>query len=1127
MRFFIHKAVTPMRKRAFFVLHLLTMVSMVAALVLPPVGVSAQMPPPPPGGGGQMPPPPPPGGSQPQQPPSGGTQPPPGGDFGGQQPSGGMQQQPPSGGQQQQPPSGGNLGGTPPGGQQQQFQPQQNLGGTAPGQQQQFQPESNLGGTAPGQQQQFQPQQNLGGTAPGQQGQQGQQGQLPGSQQGQQGQQGQFPGQSATEGKFPGQGATQGQLPGGQQGQQMPGQQGKEGQFPGQGATEGKFPGQGATQGQFPGGQQGQQMPGQQGEQQMGKPGQVPSAFESFKFEPCAEGQSPTREKPCLFRPKVEIQSEFAYSVEGEKTRNLGQNVFGSLDQLDRVQGFDPSQKQALLERGGQLKELEKKALAGDTEAKAQFEAEASKFQSEVAQAAPVNKLVDSYLKDFKDQSRSAESFQWQFGQTGQQQGQFPGQGATQGKFPGQGTTQGQFPGQGIQKGATGTQQQKGGVSGMQPMPPVDFGFQFAADAKIGQKFAERAKEACGADAASEDCSKAFEKMNQFNRVDEFNFQQGNFRNLTDTQLSANVEKNQAKGELLSTGLQKLQESFGFRVPDKDKKLASSFSATLNKIDQGVGGDDTKGLEKNFQQFGQQNTELTQRFSWFAQGTPPPLAQVTDGLQRAQANISLSSKAFELAEKWKVKAPKTLTQTAEDATKLVSAVQTATELNDTSLLAPSFDYMEQNRETLEKDMGDVFSKIGQKQYNQYIDESRKEATGIFKQMKELTKQMPSQFRSAWEGGLKNAEASLSTATKEAKKGDATKKEDAWAASFVAGANLKKLAEKAGIDLPQTVEDFFVPEVPGLGEKVEDATNVGQVASELFGKLPPSLFGSAQKMFTQLDPVTLSLMAEVNAKDPQNLQEVVHRSALLPQKDQLAVLKNQIEVQNQVGDVRAEIAAIESDLEVELDPKIKEKVEAKLADLSDDLMPGNAGETAQALLQAAHAQLTEVEDPLEAETYLETLVQNIDPLLAAADAEKYSLGYVPAKNVTEDSPLYDEGMALVEGGDLKPLLTKQGNLNLGEKMSRKGFTAFFNEVVDKKVKPPKGRKAPTKGDVIRSGLETFVGGTLPKDQGQLLQIAEIYGVANIKAQDLTKTATVADAIEVFGNMKLEASTLTGT
>ncbi|MBI4272748.1 hypothetical protein HY621_02760 [Candidatus Uhrbacteria bacterium] len=1147
-----------MRRRTFFVFNIITIMSLVVSLALPPSAL-AQFAPPPGGGGGSPPPgggsPPPSGGSFVPPPSGGGTAPsgnfsgpPPGGDLGGSHPGGqsNLGGTPPSGGQS-------NLGGTPPGGQQGGLDGQMpggNLGGTPPS--------GGLGGNPPSGQQGQQPgglsgqtpggQSNLGGTPPtgGQQGQQGQLGQ--GSQKpGQQGQSGQlgkpgeggqFPGQGATQGQFPGGGATDskfpgqggqtgsiGTTPGGQQQGGQLGKPGETGQFPGGSAAEGKFPGQGATQGEFPGGPGGSQgqtgKPGETGQfpGQGSTEGQFPgkgagqSAFSQFKLEPCAEGQSSTREQPCIFRPKVEVKQDFAHTLEGEKTRDLGQNVLGSLGQLERIKGVDNAQRQAFAERGDKLQELQKKALSGDQDAKAQFEAEAKSFQSDVAQAVPTTKLVDSFLKDFSDQSKSAKSF---FGGP-QQQGQFPGQGTTQGKFPGQGATEGKFPG--------GAQAQKGGTQGATPFPSFDQGFQFAADAQIGQKYAQKAKTACATDQASEECTGFINKMTQYNKSDEIKFQQGNFKDLSESQITANLEKNQAKGELLTSGFQKLQESFGFKPPEKDKKLVSSFSSSLGKSLEGHEQGNQAGFEKGAKELGTFNSQLSERFSWFAQGAPPPSFQINEEMQRTQANLSFSSKALELASKWKVKAPTSLAKTTEDATKLVSAVQTGTELNDTSLLAPAFDYMQQSGDSMETDMGKIFQDVGKKQFGQHLDTQRGEAGGVFKAMQGFSSQIPKAFQKTWNEGLKQAQASLTTASKADKKGDAQAEEEGLSQSFAAGANLKRLAEKFNVDLPEEVDSFFEkPEVPGLQDKFDDDTKVGEAASAVLGKLPPGAVFAAQKMFAQMDPATLSLMAQAHNENPDALQEVVQRGAWLPEKAQVAVLKGQIEVQDVVNKVEEEIASIEEDLEVELSPALKQKVEEKLADLSDDLLPEGSNAAAQELLGAVRIQLAEVEDPIEAEAYLETLVANVDPLLESADAEKFELGYVPAKNISEDNPLYDDGMALKEGGDLKPLTGKDGKINYTKNISRNEYKNFFNEVVDKKIAPPKGRGTPKKGDVLKAGLAAFVGSDVPKDPNELVGLAETFGVENIKPEDLGKPATIGDCIEIFGSFKQETPTL---
>ena len=1160
----IHKSFTTlMRRRTFFVFNLFTIISLVVSLTLPSSAL-AQFGPPPGGGGGS----PPPGGGSP--PPGGGSPPPSGGSFtpppsGGSAPSGGSNfgGTPPSGGQSNLggSPPGGNLGGTPPGG--------SNLGGTPPG--------GSLGGQTPGQQ--------GGSGTPPSGGQQGQSGQLgkpgeggiqPGGQTGSQlGKPGELPGQGgATSGQLPGlgkpgegqtgqgskgiidplfkptdqsgkqgqsgQGATSGQFPGqsgqfsGKSGEGAPGA--TSGQFPGQGATQGQFPGGGATDGKFPGqGSTGVQCPGQGGKTGVGgQQGQFPggpggsqgqtgefsgksagqSAFSQFQLGPCAEGQTSTKEQPCIFLPKVEIKQNFEHSSEGDKTRDLGQNVLGSLGQFERLKGVDSTQRQAFAERGDKIQELQKKALSGDQEAKTQFEAEAKSFQSDIAQAVPTTKLVDSFLKDFSDQSKSA--------QQGPQAGQFPGQGATQGKFPGQGATQGQFPG--------GAQGQKGTTQGATSLPSFDQGFQFglAADAQIGQKYAQKVKEACTADSTSQECTGYINKMSQYNRTDEIKFQQGNFKDLSESQITANLEKSQAKGELLTSGFQKLQESFGFKPPENDRKLLSNYSSALGKSSEQHEKGDQSALQKGAQQIGQYNSQLTDKFSWFSTGTPPPSFQINEEMQRTQANLSLSSKALELASKYKVKAPTSLTKTAEDATKLVSAVQTGTELNDTSLLAPAFGYMQQSGDSMEADLGKIYQDVGKKQFGQYMDTQRADAGGIFKAMQGFSSQIPKAAQKAWNDGLKQAQASLASASKADKKGDAQAEEDGFSQSFATGANLKSLAAKFNVDLPEEVDNFFEkPEVPGLQDKFGDDTKVGEAASAVLSKLPHGAVFAAQKVFAQMDPLTLSLMAQGHSNNPEALQEIVQRSARLPEKDQAAVLKGQIEVQDAASKIEKEIASIEDDLGVELSSALKQKVEEKLADLSNDLLPEASNAAMQELLGTVRVQLAGVEDPIEAEAYLDTLVQNVDPLLTAADAQKYELGYVPAKNISEDSPFYNAGMALKAGGDLKSITAKDGKINYDKNISRNEYKIFFDDVLDKKVATPKGRGTPKKGDMLRAGLAAFGVVDLPKDATGLVALAGTFGVENIKPEDLGKPATIGDAIEVFGNLKQEAPTPVGT
>ncbi len=957
-------------------------------------------------------------------------------------------------------------------------------------------------------------------------GQQPSSGQMPGGQQpgGQPPPSGQMPGGQQPGGQQP----PSGQMPGGQQPGEFPGMgPGKEGQFPGKGATEGQFPGTGGKSGEMG-------IPGEFPGMESGKEGEFPgtgagkSAFSQFKLEPCPEGQTPSPSKPCLFSPKGELKQEFSFSHEGEKAKSFGRNALDALGKLEGLKGIDQSKKQELIQGTQTLvDELNKKLEQGDTAAIEQLQDQIRQKQQEATQAAPPSQFLKSFDQDLKEFNKFMPQAFGAPSTAGK-----PGEKGTKGTFPGFGlpfalgtTPSGVTQAPGLaQKGQLPPGQQKGGQQQFQQQQfAAAQSFDFTANSNIASRFAEKAKDACSGAEASEECGNLIAKMNQFNNVDELKFQQGQIKDLSQTEVQNNLNRFQTGLEKLETGFNKL-EQFGFKVDDKYKKDIGKFRTVVEDSFKQNEQSDTKGLEKNIKQFGKFSS-LTQGFSVFQQDAPPPTVRVNEELERTQAMSVFAQKALGEAKKYGLgKAASALEKNVGNALKLSSALQSGLEINDTSLITPAFDFMQQSQADLEGEMQKIYQEVGKKKYKEELAEKVKDADKAFDSFRELSNQVPKPFRKVWDTMLKGAEKSLQATEKAGKKEGA--KEEKWAQSFSAGAQMKQFAEQFDLELPDEAKSFFEEEqadISGIEDKLGEDTKGIEVAKNLIANLPAGAAPHMQKTFAQLDPITLTLVGKVGQEKPEAMQSMVEKVAFMPEKLRVDVLTEHAEVLDEIGKVESEIKLLQEEVE-DIDPTVITVLESKLDQVSQEILPPLYAAQVDDLAEALREQLAEVEDPIEAEGYIGNFVQTVDSYLTAADTLKVQEGMMPFTNVNEEHSLFDEAMTLKEEGALNSLKTANGKIDLKRKIQKKEFNAIINKAVGKSVLPTKARGTPKNIDLLANTFKAFNVTDLPKDSKQVVELAQSFGIEGITVANLSAPATVADALEVIGSIEQSAGAL---
>jgi hypothetical protein len=175
-------------------------------------------------------------------------------------------------------------------------------------------------------------------------------------------------------------------------------------------------------------------------------------------------------------------------------------------------------------------------------------------------------------------------------------------------------------------------------------------------------------------------------------------------------------------------------------------------------------------------------------------------------------------------------------------------------------------------------------------------------------------------------------------------------------------------------------------------------------------------------------------------------------------------------------------------------KVVGELDEKISDLNDKIQSG------------------EVKDPKMVDNYVKALKQEFTEDMKVSQDEKFKQKMIPAKNIDDNNPLFEEIKYLKDDGAIAT--DKNGNINVGQVVSGKVLADIVNKTQDKNaMKPLAGSKITVK-DAAQKIIESYGVKTQanPANAAQFIGYLNKLG-ADIKQADLNKPANLGQIAEI--------------
>lgn len=284
----------------------------------------------------------------------------------------------------------------------------------------------------------------------------------------------------------------------------------------------------------------------------------------------------------------------------------------------------------------------------------------------------------------------------------------------------------------------------------------------------------------------------------------------------------------------------------------------------------------------------------------------------------------------------------------------------------------------------------------------------------------------------------------------------------------------------------------------------------------------AFFDNAQKnnaldvkqFLMQLNPDLMDKVITYREKDKNIIDDVIKEVIpLVPEKDQEAMLQGKInlldeaksadktlavmkQVKGTSKDTIAQMQEINKQMkEFNFTPKIADQLDQKMEELNNKIQSG------------------ETKDPKMIANYVSIMKDEIKKDMTSSQEQKFRANIVPARNITDTNPQYEEIKYLKDDGAIKP--DKKGEIDLTQKISGQALTDMLNKTIDSKIsnKIPNGNL--TVEQATKSVFEAY--NVKPnvdmKNPNQLAGFLNKMG-ADIKPADMKQKADLADVAEIL-------------
>lgn len=292
------------------------------------------------------------------------------------------------------------------------------------------------------------------------------------------------------------------------------------------------------------------------------------------------------------------------------------------------------------------------------------------------------------------------------------------------------------------------------------------------------------------------------------------------------------------------------------------------------------------------------------------------------------------------------------------------------------------------------------------------------------------------------------------------------------------------------------------------------TRAGDKAKVFFDNAQKGNALDIKQFLMQLNPGLMDKVISYREKDKKIIDEVIKEVIpLVPEKDQKEMLEGKINLLEEAKsadntlalmkknksiskDTISQMQEINSQLKnVNFTTKYTDTLDIKMEELNNKIQSGS------------------VKDVKEIANYVKIMKDEIKKDAAASQEQKYKANIVPARNITDTNSVYEEIKYLKDDGAVKP--DKNGNINLGQRITGQVLTDMLNKTIDSKIsnKIPKGQI--TVGQAAKSIIESYK--VKPainfNDPKQLAGFLSKMG-ADIKPADIKQKADLADVAEIL-------------
>lgn len=300
-------------------------------------------------------------------------------------------------------------------------------------------------------------------------------------------------------------------------------------------------------------------------------------------------------------------------------------------------------------------------------------------------------------------------------------------------------------------------------------------------------------------------------------------------------------------------------------------------------------------------------------------------------------------------------------------------------------------------------------------------------------------------------------------------------------------------------------------------KGEDLANVNpnmmSQAQRLLGNLKEGDIMESKQTIMRFNPALLDKVLAFRQKDQTLIDSVINEVLpLVPERDRQAMMDNKINLleesvsadktikvmkslkgldKNAVADMQNIAKQVK---EYNFTAKIADNLDQKISDLNDKIQSG------------------EIKEALTVNNYVKSLKQEVAKDTKASQDEKFKQNLIPAKNVDDNNPLFEEIKYLKDDGAIAA--DKNGNINTGQIISGKALTDIVNKTQDKNAMKPVAGGRITVKDAAQKIIESYgvKASVNPANAAQFAGYLNKLG-ADIKPVDLNKPANLGQIAEI--------------